>query len=280
MAIDADQSAQTEVDNPQPAAIDKPSGRFWYLLFALLFLLIWLSWDYGLKSMFEGLSFGSMGVLLLEVLRRGNNSTSETLTSMFVDRLRNTVLKTPGREKSATALLICCLCFLATYYVALPPLKFDVKVQGLDKTDTEPIQLSLNREQNKVETNASGYATVELRGPNWGHVDFLGAYSPNKKLLLENKRLSTLFLWRHRFEALAGPIPLVISKLPSAKEKAESLYQSSLMLMQREDYAGAISKLDEGLAIQELDETERTKLLKAEELCLLWKSAPGSAKKN
>jgi len=278
MASDVDQSAEKDVEHPRPAA-DEASGKFWYLLIALLFLVIIFSWDYGIKFMFGGLSFVSIGAVLVEIARRGRNSDSKTPTSMLVDGIRNNVLKTPLRSKIAKWVLICFICFLLFLYVVLPPLKFDVQVQGLNPADIDPIQLSLNREPNKVETNASGYATVELRGLNCGYIEFLRAYSPNRKLALENKRLSTFFLWRHRFEFLAGPIPLIVSKLPSAKERAEILYQSSLVLIQSEDFAGAISKLDQGLAIEELDEPERTKLLKAKELCLLWKTAPGSAKK-
>ncbi len=280
MAMGADQSVQAEIDDPQLTANDKARRRFWVSLFASLCLVVVLLWDYGFTFIFEGLSFGSIGVLLVEVLRRGNNPSSQTLVSMFVGWVRDRVLKTPREAKGATALLIFCFCFLATYYVVLPPLKFEVKVQGLDKADVGPIQLSLDQEPNKVETNPAGYASLQLRGLNWGHINFLGAYSSEKSLLLKNKRLSTLFLWRHRFEALSGPIALDISVLPSAKEKAESLYQSALILMQREDFAGAIAKLDEGLAIQGLGETERTKLLKAKELCLLWKTAPRSSKRN
>jgi len=269
------------VPSEQRASQGQQIPWFWFWLVGSCFLLVVFFWDYGFTLIFDGLSLVVVAALLAQVLAhvhgRGSEDPHRTLVAMFTRWVDDAILGSPQRASRATTVMALCFCGLSVWWIVWPPLKFNVAVMGLEQESVGPIQLSLDREPNKVEINPAGHAFVQVPGFNCGHIDFLGVFSSEKSLLLRNKRLTTYFLWRHRWNQ---PVSLEVEVQPSAEEKAERLYQSALELIDKEDYLAAMATLNEGLAIEALPESEKVKLLNAKKLCLLWLTPASNSRRH
>ena|SRR2546425_11061300 len=261
MATDAIQPPQTESEDLQTT----PHRGFWFSLSAFLGLVTLLLWDYGFTRIFESLSFGSIVVLLTEVLTRGRDPSSKSLVSMFVGWVNGVPLRTRRRARFATVLMLLCFCCVCIYYVVLPPLQFGVMVRNPEKVG--PVKLSFEGEPDAVEVNSAGYGFVHIPGFNFGHVTPVSAYSEKHSIRLTTKLIPTTFLWKHRFSFMGSPFFLDVTVEPSSEEMAKQLIQEALDALRRHDCPTTIQKINQALALKDLSEGTRTLLLSIKNSC-------------